>query len=60
MLTGYYLACLDTYRHVWIGTLGDTMFATTLDPDLVSSFRLVHRDKALIAVSKTHLMVKAE
>ncbi len=58
MPTSYYLACFETYRYVWIGTLGDTMSATGVDADLVSSFCLVHRGKALIVVSETHPIVE--
>jgi hypothetical protein len=58
MHTSYYLACLETYRCVWIGTLCDTTSATGVDADLVSSFCLVHRGKALIVVSETHQIVE--
>lgn len=54
MPTGYYLACLETERYVWIGTFGDTKYAAGVDPDLVSSFCLVHRGKSLIVVSESH------
>lgn len=46
MPTGYYLACLETHRYVWIGTLGDTTSAVGVDADLVSNFGLVHCGKA--------------
>ncbi|MBX8514906.1 hypothetical protein K5D69_09380 [Pseudomonas cichorii] len=58
MSTGYYLACLETHRYVWIGTLGDTTSAAGVDIDLVSSFCLVHRGKALIVVSEAHQVVE--
>ena len=57
MPTGYYLACLETHRYVWIGTLGNTMSAAGVDADLVSSFCLAHRSKTLIVVSETHQVV---
>ena len=58
MPTGFFLACLETHRYVWIGTLCDTAFATGVDADLVSGFCLVHRGKALIVVSETHQIVE--
>jgi hypothetical protein len=58
MPTSYYLACLETYRYVWIGTLSNTASATDVDADLVSSFCLEHRGKALIVVSETHQIVE--
>ncbi|MCE0980808.1 hypothetical protein LU659_25795 [Pseudomonas monteilii] len=58
MPTGYYLACLETYRYVWIGALGETMSATGVDAELVSSFCLLHRGKALIVVSETHQVIE--
>lgn len=58
MPTSYYLACLETYRYVWIVTLGDTTSATGVDVGFVSSFCLVHRGKALIVVSETHQIVE--
>lgn len=58
MPTGYYLTCLETHRYVWIGTLGDTTSAAGVDADLVASFCLVHRGKALIVVSETHQVVE--
>lgn len=57
MPTGYYLACLETERYVWIGTFGDTNSAAGVDTDLVSSFCLVHRGKSLIVVSESHQVV---
>jgi len=57
MPTGYYLACLETQRYVWIGTLGNTISAAGVNADLVSNFCLVHRGKALIVVSETHQVV---
>lgn len=57
MPTGYYLACFETNRYIWIGTLGDTMSSTGVDADLVSSFCLVHRGKTLIVVCETHQIV---
>ena len=57
MPTGYYLACLETERYVWIGTFGDTKSAAGVDTDLVSSFCLVHRGKSLIVVSESHQVV---
>lgn len=35
MPIGYYLACLETHRYVWIGTLSDTISAAGVDADLV-------------------------
>ncbi|WP_231990937.1 hypothetical protein [Pseudomonas mandelii] len=58
MPTGYYLACLETHRYIWIGALGDTPAAAGVDADLVSSFCLVHRGKALIVVSESHQVVE--
>lgn len=58
MPTGYYLACLETCRYVWIGSLGATTSADGVDVDLVSSFCLAHRNKALIVVSDTHQIVE--
>jgi len=57
MPTGYYLACLETHRYVWIGKLGDTTSAACVDADLVSSFCLVHRGRSLIVVSESHQVV---
>lgn len=57
MSTGYYLACLETHRYVWIGTLGHIASAVGVDVDLVSSFCLVHRGKSLIVVSESHQVV---
>lgn len=57
MPTGYYLACLETQRYIWIGTLGETISAAAIDADLVSRFCLLHRGKALIVVSETHQVV---
>lgn len=57
MSTGYYLACLETHRYVWIGTLGDTTSEAGVDADLVSSFCLVHRGKSLIVISESHQVV---
>lgn len=58
MPTGYYLACLETYRYVWIGTLGETPSAVGIEPDLVSSFCLEHRGKSLVVVSETHQIIE--
>ena len=58
MPTSYYLACLETYRYVWIVTLGDTTSATGVDVGFVSNFCLVQRGKALIVVSETHQIVE--
>lgn len=58
MPTGYYLACLETHRYVWIGTFGDTTSAAGIDADLVSSFCLVHRGKSLIVISESHQVVE--
>ena len=58
MPISYYLACLETYRYVWIGILGDTAPATDVDADLVSSFCLEHRGKTLIVVSETHQIIE--
>jgi len=58
MPTGYYLVCLETHRYIWIGALGDTPAAAGVDADLVSSFCLVHRGKALIVVSESHQVVE--
>lgn len=57
MPTGYYLACLETQRYVWIGTLGDATSAVGVEAELISSFCLEHRGKALIVVSETHQIV---
>jgi hypothetical protein len=54
MPIGYYLAGLETQRYIWIGTLGDTTSAAVADAELVSSFCLLHRGKALVVVSETH------
>lgn len=58
MRTGYYLACLETHRYVWIGTLGETTSAAGVDAELVSSFCLLHRGKTLIVVSETLQVVE--
>lgn len=58
MPTGYYLACFETQRFVWIGTLGGATSAIDVDAELVSSFCLVHRGKALIVISETHQVVE--
>ncbi|MDF9903946.1 hypothetical protein [Pseudomonas sp. lyk4-40-TSB-59a] len=58
MPTGYYLACLDTYRYVWIGALGGTTSTVGVEADLVSRFCLEHRNKTLIVVSETHPVVE--
>ena len=57
MPIGYYLACLETQRYVWIGTLGDITSAVGVDADLVSSFCLVHRGKSLSVISESHQIV---
>ncbi|MFW4929832.1 hypothetical protein [Pseudomonas alloputida] len=57
MPTGYYLACLETHRYVWVGTLSDTASPVGVDAEFVSSFCLAHRGKALIVVSETHQIV---
>jgi hypothetical protein len=54
MSIGYYLACLETHRYVWVGKLGDTTPAAGVNADAVSSFCLVHRGKALVVVNDTH------
>jgi hypothetical protein len=58
MPNGYYLACLETHRYVWIGTLGNTTSAAGVDADLVSSFCLVHRGKSLIVISESHQVLE--
>lgn len=58
MPTGYYLACLETQRFVWIGALGGETAAIDVDAELVSSFCLVHRGKALIVISETHQIIE--
>ncbi|HCR1519253.1 TPA: hypothetical protein ONA53_003703 [Pseudomonas aeruginosa] len=58
MPTGYYLACLETQRYVWIGALGNKTSAVGVDAELVSSFCLIHRSKALIVVSETHQVLE--
>ncbi|MCF5691290.1 hypothetical protein GIV23_05390 [Pseudomonas sp. PA-1-2A] len=58
MSTGYYLACLETYRYVWIGTIAETMSAVGVDSERVSSFCLMHRGKALIVVSEAHQVIE--
>ena len=58
MPIGYYLACLETHFYVWIGTLGDTVSAAGVDVDLVSSFCLEHRGKALIVIGETHQVIE--
>ncbi|MCY1452948.1 hypothetical protein D9M71_699110 [compost metagenome] len=58
MPTGYYLACLESHRYVWIGTLSDTVSAVGVDADLVSSFCLEHRGKALIVIGETHQVIE--
>ncbi len=57
MPTGYYLACLETHRYVWVGTLGDTASAVGVEGELVSRFCLAHCGKALMVVSETHQIV---
>lgn len=57
MSTGYYLACLETHRYIWIGMLSDTTSAVGVEAELVSSFCLAHRGRALIVVSETHQIV---
>ncbi|WP_349745758.1 hypothetical protein [Pseudomonas frederiksbergensis] len=57
MPTGYYLACPETHRYVWIGKLGDSASAVDVEAELVSSFCLVHRGKALIVVGESHQIV---
>lgn len=57
MPIGYYLACVETQRYLWIGTLGDMTSAVGVDADLVSSFCLVHRGKSLIVISESHQIV---
>lgn len=57
MPIGYYLACLETQRYVWIGTIGDSTAAIGVDAGLVSTFCLEHRGKALIVVSEAHQIV---
>ena len=57
MPIGYYLACLETQRYIWIGTLEDTTSSVGVNADLVSSFCLVHRGKVLIVVSESHQIV---
>lgn len=57
MSVGYYLACLETQRYVWIGTLGDITSAEAVEADLVSSFCLGHRGKILTVVSESHQIV---
>lgn len=54
MPIGYYLACLETQRYIWIGALSDTTSTAGADAELVSSFCLLHRGKALVVVSETH------
>lgn len=58
MPTGYYLACLESHRFVWVGTIGETTSAAGLDVNLISSFCLEHRGKALIVVSETHQVIE--
>lgn len=58
MPTGYYLACLETHRFVWIGTLGGATPAVGVEAELVSSFCLTHRGKVLIVVSEAHQIVE--
>lgn len=57
MPTGYYLACLETQRYVWVGMLSEITSATGVDDDLISSFYLMHRGKALVVVSETHQVI---
>lgn len=57
MPISYYLACLETGRYVWIGTLDDTASSSGADTGLVSSFCLAHRGKPLVVVSETHQIV---
>lgn len=57
MPTGYYLACLETQRYVWIGKLSEVISTTGADVELISSFCLAHRGKALLVVSETHQVI---
>jgi len=50
----YYLACFETGRFVWVGTSKGEPTEPPPDAELVSSFCLVHRGKALIVVSEEH------
>lgn len=56
-VTGYYLACLETNRYVWIGLLSETTSAAGVEADLVSSFCFMHRGKSLVVVSETHQII---
>lgn len=47
MPTGYYLAGLERSATRWIGKLSEIMSTTGADVELISSFCLVHRGKAL-------------
>lgn len=58
MPTSYYLACLETHRYVWIGTLSDTTTTAGVNAERVSSFCLDHRGKTLIVVSEVHQIVE--
>jgi hypothetical protein len=58
MPTGYYLACFETYRYVWIGSLDDTSDPSTVNAQHVSAFCLEHRGKALIVVSEEHQVLE--
>ncbi|CAI8867936.1 conserved hypothetical protein [Pseudomonas sp. IT-P258] len=58
MSTSYYLACLETLRYVWVGTLADTTSAAGVQAEVVSRFCLAHRGKALSVVSEEHQIVE--
>lgn len=57
MPIGYYLACLETNRYVWVGTLGEVSSTVSVQAELVSGFCLAHRGKALVVVSEMHQIV---
>lgn len=57
MPTSYYLACLETHRYVWVGTLDGKNVGADVDADLISNFCLMHRGKALVVVSETHQVI---
>lgn len=54
MSISYYLACLETKSYVWIGNLGPQGPAPAAQPNEISLFALIHRNRPLIVVSDTH------
>ena len=58
MSVAYYLACLESRRYVWVGTLGpDRQALPEGQAGAISRFALAHRGKPLTVVSDTHPIV---